>query len=117
MDSAGPERRVSNLHSNCAYYIYKGEDPDFDSEGGHGVEGFPIFGPIIRRCWDRGYPSIMAVKHDVGKGVEDATAGEEGPRAELNTEIMKTDDFDSRVQECREYLLRCSQWQVQRELL
>jgi serine/threonine protein kinase len=91
---------------SCAYYIHKGEDPNFTSEGGHNTGGFPVFGAIIRKCWDRGYPSIMALKQEVWKGVKEATG--EGLGVDQDRKIMKRKDFENRVKECREYLLHCS---------
>lgn len=90
----------------CAYYIHKGEDPDFTSEGGNSTEAFAVFGATIRRCWDRSYPSTTALKHDVWKVVKKATG--EGLGMYRINKIMKMKDFENRVKECREYLMRCN---------
>lgn len=91
---------------SCAYYIHKGDDPDFTSDRGHGTEGFLVFGVIIRKCWDRAYPSIMALKQEVQKSVEEATGLCLG--VDQNSKTMKVKDFEKRVKDCKDYLLRCN---------
>lgn len=88
----------------CAYFIHTGEDPDFTSEGLSAIEKFPIIGGVVRRCFDREYPSVMTLKQEIWLNMKEA----EGVDLEKNDgNIMQPVEISDRVRECEECLKQC----------
>ncbi len=52
--------------------LHKGGDPDSASESDSIIDGFPIFGAIVRKCWDKGYQSIKELNLEVATKVKEA---------------------------------------------
>jgi hypothetical protein len=87
----------------CAYYIYTRKDPDATDD--MTAENFSIFERIVRKCWNVEYLLIEDLKGDVVSSLKEACGGNL-ERYEGNN-LMKVEEFESRIRECKEYMLCC----------
>jgi len=69
------------------------------------VKDFPIFGGIIRKCWDIDYPSVEDLKQDVVSGLKVVSGGMADEYKGNN--VIKVEKFEARVCECKACILRC----------
>lgn len=96
---AGPESEQGAVGC-CAYFMSTGREPQDRS---HSTTEIPVFGAIIRKCWDGRYPSIVELGEDVVASMnqqEYQVCQEVSERGSL----MAMDHYHKRVAECRAYL-------------
>ncbi|MCJ1254185.1 hypothetical protein MMC24_001999 [Lignoscripta atroalba] len=84
----------------CAYFISTGTLPEDRS---HDTGQIPVFGHIIRKCWNGQYQSVRALGKDILAGMSQEisdvchTAGNQAS-------LMSVGCYEERVAECRQYL-------------
>ena len=84
----------------CAYFISTGTEPQNRS---HVTSQIPVFGAIIRKCWDGQYQSVGELGEDMYAGMDEENfdvCQTTGNQASL----MSAGHYEKRVAECREYL-------------
>ncbi|KAL8830707.1 MAG: hypothetical protein Q9170_005614 [Blastenia crenularia] len=84
----------------CAYFMCTSIEPE---DRLHATDQFPVFGAIIRRCWDGEYQSVQDISRDICSVMKDEQI--DGCRMPGNQKrLMSDEDYEMRVAECKHYL-------------
>ncbi|KAL8981818.1 MAG: hypothetical protein Q9177_005457 [Variospora cf. flavescens] len=84
----------------CAYFISTGTEPHDRSQT---TSQIPVFGAIIRKCWDGEYQSVRELAEDMFAGMNDKKSNI-CQTAENQASLMSVANYEKKVAECREYL-------------
>ncbi len=96
---AGPESEQGAIGC-CAYFMSTGTEPQDRS---HSTSQIPVFGAIIRKCWDGRYPSIAELGKDMIAGIDQQECQVCQAICEQGS-LMTIEHYQKRVAECRKYL-------------
>ncbi|KAL9022293.1 MAG: hypothetical protein Q9185_000535 [Variospora sp. 1 TL-2023] len=84
----------------CTYFISTGTEPQDRSQT---TSQIPVFGAIIRKCWDGEYQSVRELADDMFAGMNDKKSNI-CQIAENQASLMSVAHYEKKVAECREYL-------------